>query len=438
LSKSGKNPTHFEFFRIPAEKFDEIFKQLQDAFRHPDKPENREFIDMHRYDPNAQQQTQSQQQTAPQQSQTSQEAPQSQETSQSQPSLQNNAIDESRIDRSQFERIGITRESLEKTGDLTRLLNYQKTDLLPVALKFDDVALRTDARLCLRETADGKLNLSIHAIRKEPELERPYFGVKFTDGDKQNLKNTGNLGRIVEAEYQKGGKTPVFLSIDRQTNELVAVRTERVKIPDNIKGVNLNEQQKKDLSEGKAIYLENMISKKDTPFNAFIQYNADKRSFEFRFDNDRKREQAQKTESSQKQESNLREAPKTFRKKELTDDQRSSLHEGKTVYVSGLEDKQGKKYSGYITLNKESGKPGFMFPPQYKAAVAAGQVTPDDRHKTQVAVNSEGKTSEATIALKEPLKQGQTKPTEKQAEKQVEKQTAMQKPEKAKRGRKIN
>jgi len=129
-----------------------------------------------------------------------------------------------------------------------------------------------------------------------------------------------------------------------------------------------------------------------------------------------------KPENNQKQENTLKEAPKTFRKKELSEDQRSRMNEGKTVYIDGLEDKKGKKYCGYITLNKETGKTDFMFPKDYKEALAAGKIIPDDRHKTQVAVNSEGKTNEATKNVKQPLEKGQTKPTEKQAAKQTEKQ----------------
>jgi hypothetical protein len=451
FNRQMKNPTNFEFFRVPIERSEDLFEKLQNAFRHPDKPENREFIDIHRVDSAdaVKQQTEAQQHHSP---------------------TKANAIDESRIDWSQFECIGITRDSLEKSGALSKLLNWQKTDLLPITLKFDNVSLRTDARIGLREAADGKLNLSIHAIRNEPELERPYFGVKFTDEDKQNLRNTGNLGRIVEAEFKPGEKTPVLVSIDRQTNELVAFRADRVKAPNIIKELTLNEQQKKELAEGKAVYLEKMISKKETPFNAYLQFNADKRSFEFRFDNDKKQEQNQKTDTNQKQKNTLKEAPKTFRKKELTNDQRSSLYEGKTVYVSGLIDGNEKKYSGYITLNKESGKLGFMFPHKYKEAVAAGKVIPDDRHKTQVAVNSEttneasaeaklvstmpckeefflqseknGKTNETTKKVDKPLEKGQTQPTEKQAEKQnekkAEKQTVKYDHSKPKKGRKVS
>ncbi|KAA6314202.1 hypothetical protein EZS27_035144, partial [termite gut metagenome] len=128
--------------------------------------------------------------------------------------------------------------------------------------------------------------------------------------------------------------------------------------------------------------------------------------------------QKQNQPQSQKQGNEQGDAPKTFRKKELSEDQRSSLQEGKTVYIDGLLDKKGKKYSGYITLNKETGKSDFMFPKDYKDALAAGKVVPDDRHKTQVAVNSEGKTNEATKKADKPLEKGQTKPTEKQTEKQ--------------------
>jgi hypothetical protein len=162
-----------------------------------------------------------------------------------------------------------------------------------------------------------------------------------------------------------------------------------------------------------------MTSKKDTPFSAYLQFNADKRGFSFRFDNERQSQ-------SRTQGAEHADVWKTFRGKELTENQRDSLREGKTVHVDGLVDKKGTGYSGYITLNKETGKTDFMFPKAYKDALAAGKVVPDDRHKAQVAVNSEGKTTEATKNVKEPLKKGQTQPTEKQMEKKSEKQAEKQ------------
>jgi hypothetical protein len=409
--RQAKDPTHFLFFRAPADRVEETANQLEKALKNPNKPENKELLDMHRVEPEAFLKKQEQAQTQPQ------------------VSSGNNAVDESRVDWKQFERLGLSRDFLEKTGGLDKLLNWQKTDLLPVTVKFDDVSLRTDARLALRETPDGKLTVAVHAIRREPELDKYYFGIKFTEEDKQNLLKTGNLGRIAEAGYKQDEKTPVLISLDRQTNELVAVRADRVKIPEAIKGVTLDEQQKKDLSDGKAVWIENMTSKKNTPFSAYVQFNADKKGLEFRFDNDRQSQ-------NRKQGNEQADVPKTFRTKELTEDNRSSLREGKTVHVDGLVDRKGKPYSGYITYNKETGKNDFMFPYAYKDALAVGKVVPDDRHKTQVAVNSEGKTNEATKKVDKPLEKGQSQPTEKQAAKQEKKQDEKKEVKKS-HGRKI-
>jgi hypothetical protein len=386
-----KDPTRFEFFRLPELNLNENAKDLQEALKNQDSPKNAAFVDMHTVDPENY----------------------VKDFHQSQQSPKPPAIDESHINWDQFEKLGITRETLEKTNNLDKLLNWQKTDLLPITIKTDDLTVRTEARLALRETPAGNLNVSVHALRKAPELERPYFGVQFNQEDKNNLLKTGNLGRIVEAEFKQGEKTPVFLSVDKQTNELIACRADRIKIPDNIKGAKLDDLQKKELSEGKAVWVENMTSKKNTPFNAYIQFNADKKGLEFRFDNERQKQSQNQDLSRQERDTQPKEAPKTFRKKELTEDQRSSLSEGKTVHIDGLEDKKGKKYSGYITLNKENGKTDFMFPKDYKAALADGKVVPDDRHKTQVAVNSEGKTNEATKHQKEPLNKAQTQLDEK-------------------------
>jgi hypothetical protein len=104
--------------------------------------------------------------------------------------------------------------------------------------------------------------------------------------------------------------------------------------------------------------------------------------------------------------------------------------------MKGFADKTGKPYSGYVTWNKDTQKLDFMFSNAYKEALAAGKVIPDNAHKTQVTVNSEGKTNEATKNIKEPMQSGQTQPTEVQAKKEAEKQEKENKPKNTK-GRKI-
>jgi primosomal replication protein N len=180
------------------------------------------------------------------------------------------------VDWKKFEKFGITRESLEKSGEMNKLLDYQKTNVMPVSLKFDEETLRSDARFSLRKQDDGTFAPNIHLIRHKPDLERPYFGIKFTEEDKKNLLTTGNLGRVVEAEYKKGEKTPILLSLDKQTNELVAFRKEWLKIPDTYKGAKLDEEQKQKLSNGEKVEVKGMTSTKGKPFDGEIQFNADK------------------------------------------------------------------------------------------------------------------------------------------------------------------
>jgi hypothetical protein len=203
------------------------------------------------------------------------------------------------------------------------------------------------------------------------------------------------------------------------------MKADKVRIPEDVKGVRLDEKQKQALAEGKPVFVEGMTSKNGKPFDAYIQVNADKRGIEFRFDSDRKREQSQKNEQEQPQNGEVR-ISKTLLGVELSDKRQGDLKAGQTVYVSGMTDKKGEEFSAYIKVNPDKGKPDFFRYDPDKAKKQGAEVIPDSRSKMQVAVNSEGKTNEATKDLKEPLKQGQTKPTERQAaKKEVKKSKGM-------------
>ncbi|MNY05627.1 hypothetical protein D3C86_1383550 [compost metagenome] len=234
------------------------------------------------------------------------------------------------------------------------------------------------------------------------------------------------MGRVVNLTNPKTNETiPSVVSVDRLTNELVALRTDFIKVPDEIKGIKLNQEQKQTLLEGKPLYIEGMVSKKGTAFDATVQFNADKRFVEFLFDRGNSNKQAQGTEQNQSQE-----VPKIFRGKDLDNEQYQKFKDGQTIYVSGLVDKKGKEYNGYITFNKETNKTDFSFQNPNKVKE---QAKPTEAHKTQTSVNSEGKTNEATKNIKEPLKSGQKNPDSK---KQQEQQEASNAPAKSK-GRKM-
>ena len=79
-----------------------------------------------------------------------------------------------------------------------------------------------------------------------------------------------------------------------------------------------------------------------------------------------------------------------------------------------MKDKKGQEFNAYIKVNDEKGKLDFYKWNPDKAQAKGAEVIPDNKSKTQVAVNSEGKTNEATKDVKEPLAKEQVKPSERQ------------------------
>ena len=262
-----------------------------------------------------------------------------QEGGQQQPKYRYN---ESMINWEELKNFGLSREYLQERGLLDQMLRGYKTNqVVPISMNFGSAVLRTAARLSFQQTAGGQIALGIHGIRQKPELDRPYFGHIFSEEDKKNLLETGNMGRVVELKGRNGEYIPSFVSIDKLTNEVVAMRAENAFIPREIKGVQLTEQEQNDLREGKKVFIEGMISNSGKEFDAHIQINAERRGVEFIFEND-----------------------KLFNRQslggvELTKQQIEDLNMGKAIFVEGMERKDGEIFSSYVKLDEATGRPAY-------------------------------------------------------------------------------
>ena len=326
------------------------------------------------------------------------------------------AIDESKIDWKQLDILGLTRERLEQSGELAKMLNWQKSNLVTIAIPMGDTTIYTDARLAFRTDGEGNIGLAVHPLRKEPQLDFPYMGHKFSPEEKEQLLATGNLGKTIEITPKNGEPFAAYVSIDPQTNELIALRADRVNIPKEIKGVTLSDAQYKGLVEGKAVKVEGMTAKSGKSFNATLQVNAEKKGIEFVFDNRQGLKERQ-------QHSQQQGAPHRLCGLELSDKQREALDSGRTLYLKNMVDKEGQPFNAYVKMDKEQNRPRFYkWNPDKKQETGKEKVVAvAEEHKTQIAVNNQGKTNEATKNVNEPLKSGQTQPTAAQKQKQDEK-----------------
>ena len=401
-----KDPTRFEFFKADRENVDKTVKQIKEYVKSP-TDSSKAKLDKIRVDVDGL-------------------ALDNQIKTDSIKQIYENSdkyfVNPNKIDWDSLKNFGISRKHIENHKAFESMLRGQKSpNTFEIKAKMGNVAIKSDARISFRPNNDGDVVLAIHGVRKQPQLNRPYFGHEFSKQDKENLLKTGNMGRVVDIKnYYTGETIPSFVSVDKLTNELVSMRADRLSLPDKIGGVEFNEEQKNDLKQGKAVWMENMTSSKNTLYSAFLQVNADRSSLEFIFPDNKQR---QAREQSQRDNQDGVRIPKSLAGIELTEKQQNDLKSDKTIYVKGMKDKAGQEYNAYINVNHKDNKLDFFrFNPD-KAKQNAKEITPANEHKTQVAVNSEGKTNEATKKLDESLKKGQNKPTTEQSIKQDKEET---------------
>lgn len=338
-----KDPTHFGLFTMKEEEFDkpEVKQAIEDLAEGKKTKAVEEFLKKYEIIPK----NQTEQSINIQNSEEMAKKNQTQQpVVEANDQQQNNQYryNESMINWDQLKNFGLSREYLQERGLLDSMLKGYKTNqLVPINLNFGSAVLRTDARLSLQQSNTGEVVLAIHGIRKQPELERPYFGHIFSEEDKKNLLETGNMGRVVELKGRNGEYIPSFISLDKMTNEVVAMRAENVYIPNEIKGVQLTDQEKNDLREGKKVYIEGMTAKSGNEFNAHIQVSAERRGIDFIFENDR-----------------------IFNRTalggvELTKQQIEDLNAGKAIFVEDMQRKDGELFSSYVKLDEATGRPNY-------------------------------------------------------------------------------
>jgi hypothetical protein len=377
------------------------------------------------------------------------------------------ALDLNKVDWKDAEKLGIPADAL---ADTLKAMSYghKSPGLVDIKTEVDGKEYSVKARLSLEQQPDGSFKVQAHPKQEQPDFEKPFMGVTFTKEDIEQFKQTGNGGRVFDLEHVPGGeKVPSLISLDKLTNRFEAVSLSEINIPQKLKGVELSAEQQEGLKTGKGVLVEGMdkrikAGEEPSKIDRILQYNASNRNFDFRFTPEQREQHRQDRQAKQGQEQG--DSPQKGRKVDgiwinpvqggvkLTEEQFAKLLNKEPVFVEGMQkqqpkpkegaaqqveatDKKGQKYNAWVWPDAEAGRVRHTskHPDEWKA-IQAKKATPAESHKTQVAVNNDGKTNEATKHSNEPLKPGQSRPTEKQAEKKAEKQAGKQSPKAPKKG----
>ena len=467
-----KEPSRFGFYRIAADQVENLLGVMKELLKDPEA--NKEILSAHKvdtsnYEKEAKQsegqvkETASSDDASKTQANTEKENVSSEQTNekendmeqkpeqtateqqaQTAPGVKQNLISGNDVNLQELgAKYGIDFNSMNEK-DMKALLNYGKTGLVIVKPTFGGEQIEIQARLSFRKDDNDQLQLVPHFVRNEPKLDVAYKGYTFTPEDKKNLLQNGNLGKVVDFPDKNTGELrPHFISIDRLTNEIVDIPTNKVRIPDTIGKTPITKDDKRVLYSGiplrKEIELAN--GRKFTPL---LQVNVEQRGVEF-VPGSTRQAQGQKQNGDKKQTADKQEQKaegdaggqkkqqdpnhwlnedgtirrlNTYFKKELTEQQKDDYVAGKTIEIKEVPNKNGSgTYTAYVKFDFDKMQPrSYRNNPDLKQAK---EQIPTNENKVQVAVNEQGKTHEATKHTKDPLSPGQSAPkNEKQQKKQ--------------------
>ena len=483
-----KEPSRFGFYRIAADQVENLLGVMKELLKDPEA--NKEILSAHKVDTsnyeketkqsegqaketassddasktqaNTEKENVSSEQTNKKENDMEQKPEQTatEQQAQTAPGVKQNLISGNDVNLQELgAKYGIDFNSMNEK-DMKALLNYGKTGLVIVKPTFGGEQIEIQARLSFRKDDNDQLQLVPHFVRNEPKLDVAYKGYTFTPEDKKNLLQNGNLGKVVDFPDKNTGELrPHFISIDRLTNEIVDIPTNKVRIPDTIGKTPITKDDKRVLYSGiplrKEIELAN--GRKFTPL---LQVNVEQRGVEF-VPGSTRQAQGQKQNGDKKQTADKQEQKaegdaggqkkqqdpnhwlnedgtirrlNTYFKKELTEQQKDDYVAGKTIEIKEVPNKNGSgTYTAYVKFDFDKMQPrSYRNNPDLKQAK---EQIPTNENKVQVAVNEQGKTHEATKHTKDPLSPGQSAP--KNEKQQKEQNAEEQKPKRKARSVKM-
>ena len=418
--RQAKNPTTFGFFKVPADRYESVGMAMADFMQKPE--ENAEILKDFKVEMPQQTQSETQAQTQPDADEQKpiEQMPPAQENTQAEHSKYQ-TIDESKIDWANLkEKWGIDRDELAKSGDLKEMLYNRKSKLVTVTPTFGGEKFPIDARLSFRTDAAGNVKVVPHFIHREPKLDQEFEGYKFTKEDKDALKYTGNLGKVVELTGANGEKVPSYVSLDRLTNEIVSVPVKDVYIRDTVGQTKLTIPEVMQLKEGKALPPKEIEGKNGQKYTVVLQVSADRKGIEFVPGGAKKQELSEKNGQTQTQQQSSwltkdgKIKPITkWAGVPLSPQQQEAYVKGEVVEMKNMIDKQGQSCTVYLKFNPDKQRPNTSLnDPRVKVA---------EESRTQKAVNNDGLTNEATKNISDPLQKDQTVPKDDAQQKQQRK-----------------
>lgn len=184
---------------------------------------------------------------------------------------QEHTIDPQKVNWSDVARKGINIEKMSKE-DIDKMLSGKPTDLVNTIKKDENGnIIKGQSRLLLNRNEHGVISISTAKVLEKPIIPNNILGTNLTEQQQKDLLKYGRIEAItVNAQNTKKTIIPF---IDKTTNQLMYRDINKIKLPNEYKGIKLNDKHKSKLLTGATVAIAGLLDNQGVPYNGYARLN---------------------------------------------------------------------------------------------------------------------------------------------------------------------
>ena len=232
----------------------------------------------------------------------------------------------------------------------------------------------------------------LHFIERQETLQIPAALKQYlTPEDLDNMQKYGNVNRVIYVDVN-GIATPKYVSLDKETNTLATMSANKLSIGDSILGVKLTDEQKENLKQGNPVFVKGLQGKDGAEnWDAVVSVDAVKKGLSFKKVSLKIPSEILGVALTEQQQQSLKNGatilvhdltskntgnkfsanisleegqlalkplnytPKRLLGLDLSDAQRHQLMSGESIFLEGLTSKTDKKFNATVTFDTMHG-----------------------------------------------------------------------------------
>jgi hypothetical protein len=168
---------------------------------------------------------------------------------------------------------GLDVAGLQASGQLQKLLNGEKSDLLVMqgGSHRDKPRIPFEGKLLLQREANGSVTLNVDSPKLKLVIPDRIEGQPFTPEQQHRLETEGSAGLMRNLIDAQGTCYNGYVGVYREAKTIVILPESKVTLPDEVAGVQLSLAERGDLRKGLSVELVNMESADGSLFTGTVQ-----------------------------------------------------------------------------------------------------------------------------------------------------------------------